>query len=274
MTIIRSRFAACVLSGAVLFGLWGCGFRDRGTTVDDLAPEVQKAIDDVVAQFTPTAEALAALFDGFEGIDFDGDGQFGECPVGTVTVEGGVFTITLDYGDGCTNEFYGDNPASGSVSLIYDSNTQSVSIEYLDLMIDDRAVDGSLDLQFASDGSFRTLVGSIDLTTDSGAVGGTLNVRFGLLLNSITINSATLTLTDTEQTSFIITVDSLVIKPVANGSFIPTSGTITFEVPNDGPGPDTLTVVVTFSNGSPVDGTVSVTVGGAPGVTYRIPGVG
>jgi len=274
MTTICSRFSLCVLSGAVLAGVAGCGFRDRGNTGGELAPEVKQAIDDVVAQFTPAAEAFAAFFSGFEGIDLNGDGQFGTCPVGTVVVNADFFSITLDYGDGCTNEYYGDDVASGSVLFEYDRNAQSVMLEYVDLMVADRSVDGSLDLQFASGEGFRTLNGSIDLTTNTGTVSGSVDMRFGLALSTITINSATLSLVDTAQTSYLVTMNSLVIRPVANGSFIPESGTITFEVPNDGAGPDTLTVVVTFSNLSPVNGTVSVKVGSAAAVTYRIPGVG
>jgi len=274
MTMIRSRFRMCVLSGAVLVGLAGCGFRDRDNTGGELSPEVKQAIDDVVAQFTPAAEAFAAFFAGFEGIDLNGDGQFGTCPVGTAVVNADFFSITLDYGDGCTNEYYGNDVASGSVLFEYDRNAQSVLLEYTDLMVADRAVNGSLDLAFTTGEGFRTLDGSIDLTTNSGTVGGSMDMRFGLALSTITINSATLTLTDTAQTSYMVTMNGLVIKPVANGSFIPESGTITFEVPNDGPGPDTLTIVVTFSNLSPVNGRVSVTVAGAAAVIYYIPGVG
>jgi len=271
MVIKRSRLTAFLLSGAVLIGVAGCGFRDRNP--DTLSPEVQQAIDDVVTQFTPATEAFAPMFAAFDGIDLNGSGQIGTCPVVTTTLDADFFTITLDYGAGCTNEYWED-AASGSVYFEYDRNVQSVFLEYTDLVLRDHNITGTLDLQFASGEGFRTLTGSIDMTTASGSVSGSVDMRFGLLLNTITINSATLTLTDNDATSRTITVDSLVIKPVSNGNFIPESGTMTFEVPNSGPGPETLTVVVTFTNRSPVDGTVSVSVGGAAAVSYQIPGVG
>jgi len=274
MTSKRAQWITVGLLCAATSGIAGCPVRDRRNPDngnDMLSEDVQQAIDDVLTQFAPVAEALAAFFDGFEGIEFDGDGMFGECPIVTVAEIDGVYSITMDYGDGCTNEYYGTDPASGSVSLEFDSNTRSFVLDYDSLAIEDREIDGSLTLDFTRDDDARNLDGTIDLTTNSGSVIGTLDVRYGLLTNTITINEAVLAMTDSAGETVSLAIDGLVIRPIANESFIPQAGTITFDVPSDGPGADTLTVVVRYTTQSPDTREVSVTVGNAPPVTYTIP---
>ena len=63
MTITRSKLTGCLLTGAILAGLPGCRTRipNGDGNSAQLSPEVQKAVDDVVVQFTPAAEAFAAF---------------------------------------------------------------------------------------------------------------------------------------------------------------------------------------------------------------------
>jgi len=271
----RMRWIVAIALGVSTAGLGGCAVRRGGgdNGGDQLSPEVQQAIDDVITQFTPVSEAFAAFFDGFAGIDYNGDGTFGDCPMVTVDLTDGVYSITMDYGDGCTNDYYGTNQASGTVTLQYDSNSRSFVLNYDMLKVAEREIDGSFELEFSSDGDARDLTGSIDLTTSSGSVSGSLDMQYGLVTHTITINSGTLALMDTNDETVSIDIAGLVIRPIANGSFIPQAGTITFEVPNTGPGPATLTIVIEFDNQSPNTREVSVTVGSAAPVTYTIPAV-
>ncbi len=271
--LIVSR-RVCLWAASVLVFAAGCpsSVPTDGIPVDAISAEAKQVVEDVAAQFTPTAEAVAVLLDALESIDFDGENTFEGCPTVTTTVAAGVFAITIDYGEGCIREFYGEDPASGSVTMSFDSQQQMLSFVYTDLVIGGRAVSGTLELALASEGDARNLAGAIDIVTNSGTVVGTIDLSLSLVEGSITFSEATLTLTDSEGTSIAVAVDSVAIKPIDHASFIPESGTMTFEVPNDGLGPETLTAVVTFSSQSPVDGTVTVTVGPAAPVTYQIGG--
>lgn len=262
---------------SVLVTLTVCGCRgDGGGTVpDDLTPQQQAAINAVVVRVEATARAIAGIVDGFAGLDVTGDETHGTCPVVATVVSGGVITATLDFADGCVNPYYGDVPAGGAITLNFNVATRNLAISYDEFTVDSRTVSGAFILQLtrAEDGG-RVLDGDIDITTTGvGSSVGTASIQFNLLTDTVHIVSADLTLSEIGGDAYAVSVAGLLMRPIANGNFVPESGTITFGIPNTGPGPATITIVITFKGTTPDDGIVDVTIGTADPVEYQLPGV-
>ena len=111
-------------------------------------------------------------------------------------------------------------------------------------------------------------------TSGVGSAQGDIALQLDTVRQTIKVDTASLTLDDGAGTSYSVNVEGLVIKPVANQSFVPEAGTATFEIPNTAPaGRATLIVIVEFDANSPVDGTVSVTVGNSSPAEYQLPGL-
>ncbi|MFH0981155.1 MAG: hypothetical protein V2A79_06425 [Planctomycetota bacterium] len=239
---------------------------------DELTPEQQAAIDAVVAGLETLAEVLAGL-SGVTDLP-EGSGTIGTCPVITFTHEGSVTTVVFDFGEGCLNELYGDVPYAGTITGTFNTDTREATLVLDEFAIDGQSISGSVTLARTADpDDGNTWVGTVDLTsTETGSVEGTAVVSFDLDTGIITIPEATMTITDPSDTAYEVSVADLVFDPADNGNYVPESGTLSFEMPNEEGGPDTVTVVITFDSQSPVDGTVQVEVGGAPPVEYTLPG--
>jgi len=246
-----------------------------GTTPVDLTAEQQAAVDAVVTQVEAAAKAIAGVVDGFAGLDVTGDGTYGACPIVTTSRDGTVTSVTLEYPEGCENSYYGATAASGTVALEYDLLSQALSVRFDNFSVDGHGVNGSFTLQLTRGGDGgRVLTGDIDLATaDVGSAQGSATIQFNLLADTLTIASAELTLTDAGGTPYAVSVDGVLMRPIANGNFVPEAGTVTFGIPNTGPGPATITLVVTYLETTPADGIVEVTIGSAAPVEYELPGV-
>ncbi|MEK6798259.1 MAG: hypothetical protein AABZ12_04785 [Planctomycetota bacterium] len=250
----------------------GCDRRSGGATDVVLTEEQQAAVDAVVAQVEAAAKAVAGVAESFDGLDADSDLSGGTCPTVTAVRGDGATTVTVDFPEGCTNEYYGDAPVSGSVTLVLQLVSRAVSVAFNDFTTDEGTVAGTLALQLTGDASPRTLSGDVDITTSGvGSAVGTLEIQFDLVAGTITIVNGDLTLTDEASLSYSVDIDGLLMAPLENGNFIPQAGTITFEIPNSGPGPATTTIVITFDETSPENGTVAVAVGDQAAVSYTLP---
>lgn len=241
----------------------------------ELTAEQQLAVDAVVEQIEATALAVAGVVDGFASLDITSGGTYGECPVVTAAIDGGVITATLAFPEGCTNTYYGDVPVSGSIFLNFNVATRNLAITYDNFTVDGQTVTGSFILQLTrGDDDGRILEGEIDLTTTGvGSAVGSATIQFNLISDTINIVSADLTISGTDGDAYFVDVDNLLMRPIANGNFIPESGTVTFGIPNTGPGPETITIVITYKGTTPENGVVDVTVGSAEPVEYELPGV-
>jgi len=266
---------AILVSSASIIVFLSSACRNRpsdGSSDGSLTPEQQAAVDAVVEQLTATGKALTGFVEGFESLDEPEDESFGECPTITATHEDGVTTVTIDFSeDVCNVDYLGDNLVSGNIRLTLDASEQSLTVVYENFQIDDESIEGELTLQFTRDENFRRILsGDVSLSNSTvGTVQGSIEIRYDLVNDSMTIVSGELALTDLNDETLSVTLDNLVIRPVANSGFTPESGTVTFEIPNDGPGPETITIVIEFSDDSPADGTVEVAVGDAPPVVYN-----
>ena len=283
-----SRMLAMVLVAGVVCSSLSCRFRrggddggngggDGGGNGNDVGLTVQQqaAVEAVASQLEATARAVTSVADSLQGLDAENDLQLGDCPVVAADVMNGTISVAVDFPDGCTNDYYGDDVAlSGGASIAFTVADRSVTVTFNDFSDGDQTVSGDLNVQLTREDLRRTLTGDIDIaTTGVGTAVGQLEIEYDSARARITIHDADLALTDPDAVSYSVEMDGLVIEPIDNGSFIPESGTVTFQVPAETPGGDPVTIVVEFDSQSPVDGTVSVTVGELPAVQYTLVGI-
>lgn len=272
MNVLARGFVTVTLSLALVAGCRGRN-GDGGNgdgTPPELTADQQAAVDAVVEQLEATAKAFGGVVQSFSGgLDADGDGTVGECPVVTATFENGTTNVSVDFGDtACTSDYY-DNPVSGAVSLSLNRQAGTVVVDFNDLSVDSVTTAGSANLNLTRQGATRILTGSINLTTTGvGSVSGTLDVTVDVGDLTLAVDDADLSIADEDGANYSVNVDGIFIDPVTNGNFIPESGTVTFEIPNEGPGPETTTIVIEFDETSPDDGSVAVSVGGAEPIEY------
>lgn len=275
--MVAGRFGLLGLAFSSVM-LAGCPLRpepgDNGSEPGTLSPQVQQAVDNVVARTQATFQALTSFVDGVN-IDLEvGQDAMGQCPVVEANRQDGVVSIVLDYGDGCSNEAYDDSTVSGWVLLTLGVADRSLSVVYEDFAIDDQTIVGFFALKLDQEGFARRLSGEIDITTsDVGSTKGMLEVEVRVATVTITVTTASLTLSD-ESDSFDVAIEGIVIKPKRedNGNFVPEAGTISFEIADDDAPLGLLAIVIAFDAESPVDGTVQITVGSLPPLDYKLPG--
>lgn len=284
------RFSALVCLSLALVWTLALGCRPRGgdglptdgeptdgePTDGELAPQQKAAVDAVVDQLEVASKALTSFVDGFTGVDADTDGSVAGCPDVSFVRENGVTSITVDYGDdGCTNAYYGDSLVSGAVSVNFNRLEQTLSGVFDDFTIGHDVFAGSFDFnQDRDETGRRVLTGTVDIAVAGhGSTEGTLTMRVDVANVTLSIEDASLTLTDADGVSYSVSVTDVVIDPIDNRSFVPESGTAEFEGPVAG-SDEVIVFIIEFTAQSPVDGTVLVTIGDAPPVEYQIPGVG
>ncbi len=242
---------------------------------DTLTAEQKAAVDAVVEQLDAASKAVGGAVEGFSSVDLTDDGTFGTCPVVNFSLDTNVATIALTFTDGCQNDYYGEVPLSGGIAVVFNANTGSFVATFDNFSVGDESTDGSLGVQRSTDpAEIRTWTGTIDITTTGvGSAEGDLALKIDPIRQTITIETADLTLSEEGGATYSVETDGLVIKPVANESFLPEAGTMTFVVPNDAPtGPDNITILVEFDANTPKDGTVSVTISGGTKSDYQLPG--
>lgn len=273
------RGLVVLLAAGLLVGGSACRNRPGGNGNDngngdgtDLTELQKDAIDAVVDQLDATIRALASVADSFEGLEADEDTQIIGCPTITTEVLNSIISVIVEFPPGCTNDYFGEDEAlSGAVSITMNLTELTLEITFDDFSSNGHTVAGTLDAQLTREGFRRTLSGGIDIdTTAVGSAVGTLEIDYDAAQGRITIIEASLVLTDTAEVAYSIEAADLVIEPFDNDSLIPEAGTVTFVVP--GTGADPVTIVITFTTDSPVDGTVNVEVNDLPAVQYDVDG--
>ena len=266
--MIRRLHVVLGISGLSLF--WGCNsvpteLTESQRAAVDAASTAMKDVATVLGGLTPTAILEDLL---------NADLETPDCPTFSSNVAGTTVTITLDYGTGCSPLIYPDTIVSGSISGTFAAAQRSIDLALDAFTMGDLSSDGTVSGSFAVNGATLTLTVAVDLTFGDGSsvvgdVDASLNVDTGL----ITVTSASLTVDDGQAAAFMIVFADVAMDFAGNGNLVPESGTATFEIPNDGPGPDTLTIVVEFTVQTPVDGTVMVSVEGSTPYSYTPGGV-
>ncbi len=278
---MKTIWTLALLCGTASLLVGGCPTltTDGTTSTTGLTTAQKTAVGDVAEQ-TAALGSVWGTCSGLSTTDLNlnpvaQDATVGECPsVSLLMPDPQSLTVNLEFGiEGCSGPATGGQTISGSVNITISRGTQSASVVFDDLALDDQAVTGTVTATLEKTDAAVTFTGTCDITTAQvGSTEGSITVAI-TTAGLITITSADATLS-TGTATYDVALANVVLDPLNNGNFWPESGTATFEVPNDGPGPDTLTVVVTFSEQTPVDGTVQVTVAGAGPYTYQIPGVG
>ena len=232
------------------------------------------AVDDVVAEMQALGLTLASFSDFNATVPEDRT-----CPATEVSFssECALVATTHDYGSGCTTDSFAGATISGSVIVCRTGAAfDGIAVVFESLSIGGTTITGSVTLTFTDDMTDgAALEGTIDLATSTGgSVQGSILFTYEFTDGTLVIPEAELAFNAAGGDSYAATIDGVEMDPVDHGSFIPQAGTLTFDIPNDGLGPDTVTMVVTFTAQSPVDGTVDVSVAGSAGIEYQIPGVG
>jgi hypothetical protein len=239
-----------------------------------LTTEEKATVDTVMKQLDATVMAVGGAVEGFSSVDLTADDRFGTCPVVVFSLNNNVASISLTFTDGCQNDYYGDVALSGGIAITFDANVGSFNATFDNFTVGSELTDGSLDVQRSTDANqIRTWTGMIDIhTTGVGSAVGDLSVKIDPVRQTMTIETADLTLSEEGGSTHSVNTDGLVIKPVANQSFIPEAGTVTYVVSSSDPaGPATITIK--FDANSPKDRTVSVTVSGGTTTDYQLPGL-
>ncbi len=240
----------------------GCRNRGGNGGGDELPANVQKSVDEVVAQLESTSKAVGGSVEALTNVDQDDDGEIGDCPELVFVRQDNVTSIGVTFEAGCSSEYY-EKSVSGTISAEFDRNAGTFSAIFDEFTVEGQTTDGELNVTRVAAGDIRNWNGTIDISTSSvGSVVGDIVFEINILTDTLTISSASLNVTNSENETRSVEVDGVVIRPVANNSFVPQSGTVTFEIPNlEEEGPESITVVVEFDANSPDDGTVKVIFG-------------
>lgn len=266
------RGGAGLLTLSLLLALGGCPQTNN-------PPALTTAQQSAVGQVSRMIEALGQASGSMSSLEDSqvkvGDFQavtFGTCPAVAIERTANTATITLDFGDGCDAPATADLTVRGRITLSVRVSTGQATVNFDGFAIASRSIDGTADVEISRESGGVKLNGTIDLDIEGvGAIDG----DFIALIRSngtITIDFADVDLT-TATSVFQVVLESLVSDPLTNNTFVPQSGRATFEVPSETNADQTETVVVTFDDQSPVDGSVSVTVEGGQSIDYTIPGL-
>ena len=242
-----------------------------GPTQVSLTAEQQEVITAVVQQVEAAAAAMATFSGVVDahaiavgGVSADADA----CPAITAELQASVIEMSIDFGEACTNGWLGGRSASGAITATFNIAARVITLEFDNVSIDDRGVDGRAALERRDDltTGATSLEGTIDITTAQvGSVEGDATISFDRDTGVITVSYATLTLTGADGTEYTVTLEDIVVDPVENGNFVPEAGTAEIAM--------SPRIVITFDDESPVDGTVDVTVGIVPAGEYKVPGI-
>ena len=268
---MTSRFA-CVMVLSVMLVPCGCQNAPMGdgdvTQVDQIPAGKVEA---VVGAATNLAGATAAIVPAADaqGLLNSVAGQFVSCPAVTITIERGCLDLTLDYGDGCQPLLYLGTIARGSVAGMVTVADSTIELTFDQFSFDDGDVwDGTMTGTLTWDDETVSLAAAVDLAiNDTDAIDADLNSSVERSTGITTIDQASVAITEVED-AFAVVFDDLVIDLSGNENLIPESGTASFEMENPDIGPDTLAVVVEFTEDTPVDGTLLVSIGGASAIEY------
>lgn len=270
-----SRAGISAIAVAALFFTAGCPATGSGAAPVELTDMQKQAVEDGMKQLIAVVEAQQAGLPATDQLDLSDGATIGTCPAVSLTIVEGMLQFVLDYGDGCMNDVHGDDVLRGILAVTANAVGRTFSMVFDEISVDGRSVDGVIDLLFARSEASGSAEATFNVTTSEvGTAEGALTVVVGPEQGAIAWESGAYTVTKLDATTYEATCEQVTFHPLTNGNLFPDGGSATFVVPNDGVGPETLTIAVTFSEQTPVDGTVQVAVGSAAAVNYQIPGVG
>lgn len=254
------------LIAGMILGVLASGCRN---TVPPTLTEKQAALaSSVVEASMAAAAAFAGIHPAADLTSFlEGFGDtVPTCPTVQSSTEDDLVTVTLAYGLGCSPALYPDTMLRGSVSGSIELTARTVSLTFEDFGMEG-LIDGTLSAAFARQEDILSFDGLIDLDSGGmGTIGGSMVMQIDRTTGEITVLTATLSITDDAGNEFEAMFDDLAVDPAANGNFIPNSGLAVVQVEQSGDDPVTLTIE--FTERSPSDATVVVSVSDGPQLIY------
>ena len=131
---------------------------------DELPADVQKAVDEVVADIESASQAVGGAVEALSNVDQTGSSTFGDCPEVVFVRQDNVSTFALTFEAGCSSDYY-DNSVSGSISAEFDRNAGSFSAIFDNFTVDGQTTNGELNVTRAAVGDIRNWDGTIDIST-------------------------------------------------------------------------------------------------------------
>jgi len=240
----------------------GCPESETGQV--ELTEAQKTAIEDISARVVSITHTLSAALPAVDRVETNQFGDNSICPIVELSLQESALTLALNYGEGCTTAIQGHAFISGLLAISGDAVARSLNLVYDDLTINDRSVDGEIDLTFAPSPDGTLVVADIDVNaSDHGTVTGNASMQVNFTTGQLTMTEGELSFLNLENEVSTAVAAGLFYDPIAYGNLIPAAGTITFEVLNDvtRPADDTVIILVTFDANSPVSRTVQVMVG-------------
>ncbi len=243
---------------------------NEADTEPELTDEQEETVDDAVDATTTFLELFAAL--GSAELPSTGDGPIvitpsTGCP--TVSIEQGAATV--DFGDGCTPALYPDTTFAGSMTVQVNDD-QTVTITFNDLAVDGETINGTAVASISEEGDLVIVEADVNVTITSGnqtfTYTGVITVEVNMVTGEVFIPTADLEATDESGDTYAIILTDVHSDPVNNVNFLPDSGTATIVMGTEGPG--ALTMEITFTENTPTDGTVLVSINGSPPITMSL----
>lgn len=250
-------------------GLGACGSGDEAVTLGEQETAAIRTVAPLLLTFGDLSTVMLDVGEALTAATAEpGRQAVGTCPaVESVTGEDHV-DLTLTYAPGCTAGG-GEQTLAGVVSVAFTPSTNSGTVTFEDFAIDGRAVTGTvgftIDNPEAGPLEPRVSTVDVDLTyEDAGRIDGLLTATFSLAGVRFDTTDQGVDLTDPANTTYTIYLNQLRVDVGGNGNAVPEFGTASFDIPNEGPGPDTLAISIRFDAQSPATGRVYVSVNDSP----------
>jgi hypothetical protein len=191
------------------------------------------------------------------------------CPTLDMQPGDGSIIVTLDFGAGCTPQMYPDATFGGSITGAVFVVERTVELTFNGFRVNDDTFNGTLSASVVRLDGRVTFEGELDLTiADLGSLTGSFNTGVDAATGEITVRTATLDLHRPSGPDVHTVVDDLVMDPAEHGNFLPESGVAVLTYADvEG---DPVTVNVGFSETTPTNGTVTVSVNNGPTITIAI----
>lgn len=195
---------------------------------------------------------------------------FGQCPETTLTASNTgtlAFTVELDFGSGCHPLWSPEWTCSGTASGSFSQSTQMLSMEFENTSCGEATLTGDIEVSYSRSSTLVDIEGDWDLTyADSiGSIitDGTGTGNYNLSTYSTTIATFTGTVTDTVD-SWNVSMNGIKTSFPTYERFMPYAGEMTVW------GTTIRTMIIRFTEDSPVDGTVEISIDGMPFVEVRL----
>lgn len=264
---MRKSVVSC-LASFLLMGTAGCPRMPGDGGGDELTQKQREAIAATTRGIADTAGALAGASPTADAADAE-PAQAVECPDFLLQVSNGAIELTLDYGDGCSPAFYPASTISGSVSGSLVLATGTATLTFEQFSVDERSLDGQLSGTIQRTVAVTNMSLTVDLTSGDGAsVNGSVTGELTRATGVLSVPTADLAVMTADGDEFDATWSDLLVDFPGNGDPRPESGTAAVTLTDEDATPPTVVLDIEYTEQTPVDGTVIVSINGGTPFSY------